>query len=74
MNTFNVGDSVKHARTGLEMEVVDSGNGLVICEWLDRDTDHQEAYFMADQLILVKPAAIKPGEKIVTDRASGVVT
>jgi uncharacterized protein YodC (DUF2158 family) len=80
MNTFNVGDVVRQIHTGLEMEVAPDDSpkpGMVLCEWLDRDTDHQDAYFLSDQLQLVKPARVKAGEKIATgpaDVASGIRT
>jgi hypothetical protein len=69
MNIFNPGDTVRHERTGLEMEVVkvmEESDLLVLCEWLDRDVDHNEAYFLASQLMLVQAAQVKPGEKVVT--------
>jgi uncharacterized protein YodC (DUF2158 family) len=68
MKTFNPGDTVRHERTGLEMEVVEHKpeTDMVLCEWLDRDVDHNDAYFQAAQLVLVKAARVKSGEKIVT--------
>lgn len=75
VSKFCVGDVVRFVQRGLVCEVVDDPEplpNLVLCGWLDWQEEYQQAYFLADSLVLVeraKPIEVPKKAKLEKTRA-----